>query len=113
MATKNTRLAVGDRTYEMIRLVSWQAPPFHGAGLLKRADEVGADAGPEDKEYLLAHHAEIPPEQRLKFVLPKVPYPVDGRYVLTLVWYKDEMKEAWRNMNDDYGPDYFLLRRVV
>ena len=106
-----TELTIGGRTYDILSFLKEGEDSIIGHEMVKRAKELNAHLGKDDREHLLKHQNEIPTELRgnVYFVFTDEPHPDDPDLVAYVRWYSGLWYCDWPQL----GSYWFGHARVL
>jgi hypothetical protein len=108
-----TTMTVGGRTYDILSFLRGDEKSVLGNTMVKRAKEMTAHLGQDDREHILAHQDEIPAalRGRVVFVFTDDRHPDNPEYVYYVVWDDDCWVPGWGWLARDWHGYYRVFRR--
>jgi len=112
-ARVSTTMTIGDRTYEILGFLQGDEKSVPGSVMVERAEEMQANLGQEDGQYLLDHQEEIPEVLRGKvvFVFPAWRHPVAHGGVACVDWDGCRWLQGWDWLDRGFRDGDRVLRR--
>lgn len=105
---------IGNRTYELVPILAEGESSVSGGTMVARAQELGANLGQEDGQFILEHQDEIPQEfrGRIYLVFTAWRFPSLPQYVAYLLWHGHRWYQHWYWLVPDWFENARLVRRV-
>jgi len=112
MSGNIVEVKIGDRTYELLKILRDGETRISGSALVERAKEMDAHLGEEDARYIMEHQGDIPVALRGKidFVFLGWRRPDGPDDVACLYWYGGVWNQSWRGIGSYWVVNGRLVR---